>query len=98
MLNSIDEDEYELERDPVKRAMLRRKALYNLYKEGVIEDDEGWDSHESLNIMSLKATSPVRKAQLQIEWRMKKKLLRADMQVERTIKQMLLPKWMHRWT
>lgn len=97
-VSAFDDDEYDLEQDPVKKAMMRRKALYDLYKEGALEDEEGWDSHESLNIVSLKATSPVRKAQLQKEWRMKKRLLRADMNVERTIKQMLLPKWMHRWT
>jgi hypothetical protein len=97
-LSAFDDDEYELEQDPVKRAMMRRKAIYNLYKEGALEDGDGWDEHESPNIVSLKATSLVRKAQLQREWRMKRKLLRADMHVERTIKQMLLPKWMHRWT
>lgn len=97
-VSAFDDDEYDLEQDPVKKAMMRRKALYDLYKEGAIEDDEGWDSNESLNIVSLKATSPVRKAQLQKEWRMKRRLLRADMHVERTIKQMIFPKWMHRWT
>lgn len=97
-MSAFDDDEYELEQDPVKRAMMRRKAIYNLYKEGALEDGDGWDEHESPNIVSLKATSLVRKAQLQREWRMKRKLLRADMHVERTIKQMLLPKWMHRWT
>lgn len=95
---SAFDDEYDLEQDPVKKAMMRRKAIYELYKEGALEDGEGWDEHESLSIASLKATSPVRKAQLQREWRMKRKLLRADINVERTIKQMLLPKWMHRWT
>lgn len=96
-LSAFDDDEYDLEQDPVKKVMMRRKALYDLYKEGALEDGD-WDEHESLNILSLKATSPVRKAQLQKEWRLKRRLLKADISVERTIKQMLLPKWMHRWT
>lgn len=100
-VNSIspirDVDEYDAASDAVKKAIMRRDAIRRLAKDGLLEDGKDFVSLESLNINSLKATSAVRKQQLQRDWRIKKKLDMADSSVERAIKLALIPEWMRRW-